>query len=63
MLDDSFLRQRVKDAKKKAAFFAGKTDEHPQGLSGKLWLLPPENDKRNRGDIFEWGVLGGFPDA
>lgn len=40
------LKLREIDAKGKANFFAGKTDKHPQGQSGKRFLLPYENDKR-----------------
>ena len=37
---------RAQEAAGKSAFFAGATDRHPQGESGKRWLLPPENDRR-----------------
>lgn len=36
---------RARDARDKVAFFAGVTDRHPHGESGKRWILPPETGK------------------
>lgn len=37
---------RAADAKEKAAYYRGDTDRHPHGVSGKRYLLPPEDDNR-----------------
>jgi hypothetical protein len=57
---------RERDAKRAAAFYAGETDIHPRGVSGKRWLIPPENDRRcmdthpRAYSYSEWGNLAGI---
>ena len=43
---DGRLILRERDARAKIAFYTGATDVHPHGLSGRRWLLPPEDDNR-----------------
>lgn len=43
--NDSISIARSKDAKAKSAFYAGRTDSHPHGMSGRKWVLPPEDSK------------------
>jgi hypothetical protein len=52
---------RAVDAKALAAFYAGQTEKHPHGLSGRRWMLLPENGKscwdtsREGVRFSEWG--------
>lgn len=54
---------RERDAKAKAAFFAGETGRHPHGQSGLWFLLPYEDDRRcfdGRYEFSEWGNAAGM---
>jgi hypothetical protein len=56
---------RAADAKGKAAFYGGASDRHPQGASGKRWVLPPEttsntwDTSQNGWRFSEWGNASG----
>jgi hypothetical protein len=56
---------RAAEARAKAAFYAGKTDIHPHGLSGLRWIVPPEDGKNmwdthpNDYHFSEYGNLSG----
>jgi len=57
---------RARDAKAKAAFFEGKSDRHPHGLSGARHLIPREDTKNcwdtspGGSNCSEWGNLAGM---
>lgn len=40
------IQQRVRDTKQKIEYFLGITDTHPQGWSGKRWIICYEESKR-----------------
>jgi len=64
----SLEETRARDAKALSEFLAGDTDTHPHGLSGKRWLIPSVNDKRNLDcglhslGCSEWGRHAGYQD-
>jgi hypothetical protein len=50
----SLNEARARQAAAKAAFFRGETDQHPQGLSGRAWIIPPEETRC----MWDWGEYG-----